>query len=155
MWPPLHPRPSWVGYPSCPLSWTQCSETCSPPAFLPLHFPFLAEAGGSLLPERFFSWDVLCVRMKFAVRTTHLWQGIGWVSTHDVVSQMSGGSSDLGLVCTAPLTSLRPSAAVPRLSPTSACHVEPRRVGLSHRGCGLGSRSGLGLSGAILFLPQL
>lgn len=71
------------------------------------------------------------------------------VDTH----QMSGASSDLRLACTAPLASLHPSAAGPFLALSSACHVEPCRIGLSHRGWGLGSKSGLGLLEAIL--PQL
>lgn len=146
----LHPRPFWVSP-----SWTQDWEACSPPAFLPLHFPFVAVAGKGPWFERVFPWDMLCVQMKFAVCTTFLWQGVWWVLTHGVVSQMSGASSDLRLACTAPLASLHPSAAGPFLALSSACHVEPCRIGLSHRGWVLGSKSGLGLLEAILFLPQL
>lgn len=75
--------------------------------------------------------------------------------THGGASQMSGGSSDWRLACPVPLASSRPSAAGPRLAPTSAHHVEPHRAGLSHRGWGLGSQHSLGLPEAILFLPQL
>lgn len=66
-----------------------------------------------------------------------------------------GRESDSRLECTAHLASSRPSAAGSRLIPTSACHVEPPGVALSHRAWGLGSGSGLGLLEAILFLPQL
>lgn len=145
------------GPPLLPLSWTQCSETCAPPtpAFFPLHSPFLAEAGEGLLPGRFSPWDMQCVQMMFAA-CTFLCGESGWVLMHGIVSQMSGGSSDLRQACTAPLCSSNPSAAGPRLIPTPAHHVEPRRVRLSHRGWGLGSIwSGPagGLLEAILFSP--
>ena len=56
VWPPVTPSfPGWALYPGL------CPETCSLEAFLPLHFPFLANARESLLPERFFP-GTRCVR---------------------------------------------------------------------------------------------
>ena len=124
------------GPPILPPSWTQCSETCGPPAFFPLHFPFLAEAGESLLPGRFSPWDMLCMQMMFAA-CTFLWQGVwvgvdAWYSFTDVRREfrfeagMYSTSFQLAPIC---------SWATPRPNPCTSCgasqsQAESQRLGV-------------------------
>lgn len=141
-----------MGYPSY-LHPDSVIRDLQPPSFRPLHFSFSAEAGEGLSCLGGAPSGTCCVH-RCLLLAHFSGRESGWVLMHGIVSQMLGGSSDLRQACTAPLSSSRPSAAGPRLIPTPAHHVEPRRVRLSHRGWGLGSIWS-GPTGGHSVLPQL